>query len=170
MRKGGGKAKGASFEREICKSLSLWVSKGTQEDVFWRSAMSGGRSTVAHARGKRLAAQAGDISCIHPIGAPFADKFFLECKAYKSLDFVGLLKGRGKLVEFWAEAVFQADRYGKLPLLIAKQNQQPIIACLSDGGLHISKHLIPRVLIAPKLHLHIVLFEDLLKHDLVDNL
>jgi len=47
MRKGGGKAKGASFERDICRRLSLWVSAGKQEDVFWRSAMSGGRSTVA---------------------------------------------------------------------------------------------------------------------------
>ena len=38
MRKGGGKGKGGNFEREICKALSLWVSKGLNVDLYWRSA------------------------------------------------------------------------------------------------------------------------------------
>ena len=55
MRKGGGKAKGSSFERLICKELSLWITGGEHQDVFWRSAMSGGRSTVAMKKGDKLA-------------------------------------------------------------------------------------------------------------------
>jgi hypothetical protein len=53
MRKGGGKQKGSQFERDVCRELSLWVSHGKQEDVYWRSAMSGGRSTVAALKGAR---------------------------------------------------------------------------------------------------------------------
>ena len=46
MRKGGGKEKGSSFERLVCKRMSMWLSKGERDDLFWRSAMSGGRATV----------------------------------------------------------------------------------------------------------------------------
>lgn len=134
MRKGGGKAKGSAFEREICKALSLWVTGGKHEDVFWRSAMSGGRSTVAHAKGKRLAAQAGDISCIHPAGEVFASRFMCECKAYADLNYAGLLSGKGHLAEFWEVAKIEAERYNKLPFLIAKQNRQPTTICLSLLG------------------------------------
>lgn len=131
MRKGGGKAKGATFEREVCKKLSLWVSGGKQEDVFWRSAMSGGRSTVAARKGKRLAAQAGDISCIHPVGAPFAAKFLIECKHYANLDIPQLVfNATGKLSEFWGIVCEEADRCEKWPLLIAKQNRYPTIVCM----------------------------------------
>lgn len=136
MRKGGGKAKGASFERDICRQLSLWVSKGTQEDCFWRSAMSGGRATVAHAKGKRLAAQAGDISCVHPTGAPLVNRFFMECKFYASLDFAGLLTDSGNLVKFWKEAVDQSLRYDKEPMLIAKQNRLNTVFCLNMPGVY----------------------------------
>lgn len=164
MRKGGGKSKGSAFERLVCTKLSLWVSKGVQEDVFWRSAMSGGRSTVAHAKGKRLAAQAGDLSCIHPIGAPFLDKFFAECKFYADLNYVGLLQGRGKLATFWTEAKMQAARYKKLPLMIAKQNQQPIVVCLSREGLDVLNVRLKCSLTAPKMNLFVILFDDFLKH------
>lgn len=156
-----GKQKGASFERSVCVALSLWISKGQQEDCYWRSSMSGGRSTVAAGRGKRLAAQAGDISCIHPVGAPLTDKFYLECKSYRDLKFVGLLKGKGHLAEFWCETVVQARNYGKLPLLIAHQNQQPTIACISQLG-HM-EFVVSPVLIVPKLDMFILLFEDLLR-------
>ena len=168
MRRGGGKSKGASFEREICRRLSLWISKGQQEDVYWRSSMSGGRSTVAAKRGKRLAAQAGDISCIHPVGQPFADKFYIECKDYHDLNFIGLLKGTGNLVQFCGETVVQARNYNKLPLLIAHQARQPIIGCFSTVGLSLDDFSV--VMSAPRLDLWIVLFEELLKHDVADYL
>lgn len=167
MRKGGGKAKGANTERAVCRDLSLWLSKGAQEDLLWRSAMSGGRSTVAYAKGKRLAAQAGDISCIHPLGAPFIAKFLVEVKDYADLNFVGLLTGRGHLVQFWCETVVEARNYNKLPLLIAHQSRQPMIACTSNEGVKALK-LSVFDLIVPKLDLWIILFEDLLKHDLAD--
>jgi len=163
MRKGGGKAKGASFERDICRRLSLWVSHGQQEDVFWRSAMSGGRSTVAHAKGKKLGAQAGDISCIHPVGANFSNWFFCECKFYASLDFQGLLTRTGKLSSFWLTAWDESHKYSKHPMLIAKENRSATYICLSGAGLHILNPGEP-VLIAPSLDIHIFDAEKFFKH------
>lgn len=134
MRKGGGKQKGASFEREVCVMLSKWVSSGAQEDVFWRSALSGGRATVAHRKGVKLTEQVGDISCISPIGNRFTNKFAVEIKFYKDLEYTGLLKGNGKLLAFWKEINTQASRYNKLPFLVAKQNRMPTTVCLSSQG------------------------------------
>jgi hypothetical protein len=161
MRAGGGKSKGASFERLICVWLSMWMSFGKYEDWYWRSSMSGGRSTVAAAKGKRLAAQAGDISCIHPMGHSLTDAFYIECKSYRDLNFVGLLTGKGKLLEFWREAQKQAKHYGKHPMLIAKQNQQPIIVCLDKAGA--AKLKAPARLVGAKWNLRISLFDLFLK-------
>jgi hypothetical protein len=155
------KQKGASFERLICTQLSLWLSGGKQEDLLWRSSMSGGRSTVAAAKGKRFAQQAGDISAIHPLGHKLTDNFYPECKSYRDLNFVGLLQRRGKLADFWLETCKQARHYKKFPLLIAKQNQQPIIVCLSREGqalLGVNAHLM-----VPPMGLRIVLFDKFLK-------
>jgi hypothetical protein len=77
MSNGRSKAKGSSFERDICKRLSLWVSDGEEQDCFWRSAMSGGRSTVANRRGVKLNRQAGDITSTSPEGHALTDKFFI---------------------------------------------------------------------------------------------
>ncbi len=156
-----GKQKGAAFERSVCRGLSLWVSKGTQEDVFWRSAMSGGRSTVAFARGKRLAAQAGDISCIHPIGAAFATKFFVECKHYRNLDFPGAIKSKGSLYKFWVEAKEQAEKYNKEPMLICQQNRYPALVGLTSFGRTVIGTGPSEIVIAyPQHDLYFVTFED----------
>ena len=123
--------------------------------------MSGGRSTVAAAKGKRLAAQDGDISAIHPIGYKFTDKFYPECKAYRDLNFAGLLLKRGKLAEFWLETRKLAMQYKKHPILIAKQNQQPIIVCLSREGqqeLALNAHWM-----IPSMGLRVVLFDQFIK-------
>lgn len=135
MRKGGGKAKGSAFEREVCVRLSKWLTSGKQDDVFWRSAMSGGRATVAAKKGgKRLSNQVGDISCIDPVGSKFIEKFGVECKFYNDLDYTGLLTGRGKLLSFWEEICIQSAYHYKQPFLVAKQNRQPATVCLSYHG------------------------------------
>lgn len=163
MRQGGGKQKGAQFEREVCRRLSLWVSNNTTEDCYWRSAMSGGRSTVAARKGKRLAAQAGDISCINKIGEWLTNLFFIECKNYRDLEIEKAIYGRGVFVEFWAEAEAQSIQYGKLPMLIAKQNQYPSIVGVSRQGAHRLELNGGCRLIIPTVGMYIYLFEDLLK-------
>jgi hypothetical protein len=126
MRKGGGKAKGAQFERDACVMLSKWMTKNERTDVFWRSAMSGGRATVARkTRGEKLSSQVGDISCVHPAGASFISSFAVECKFYADLNFNGLLTGKGKLLEFWNKLKQEADTHKKHPFLVCRQNRLP---------------------------------------------
>jgi hypothetical protein len=160
MRSGGGKAKGASFERDICVQLSRWMSNNEREDLYWRSALSGGRTTVGRRRGVELSASAGDISCVHATGHALTDNYYIECKHYRDLNYLGLLKGNGKLVEFWMTTKREATNSGKHPLLIAKQNLIPAMACLSIDGARLLQLEKRALLIAPKLNLRIIpLFE-----------
>lgn len=135
MRKGGGKAKGSSFERKICKALSLWISKGEDEDLFWRSAMSGGRATTSAKSGKLLRRQCGDISAVSPEGHKLTDYFYVELKHVKDLAFDSfILKKAGSLYKFWLTAKREAKRYNRNPMIIAKQNNYPEIVVVLEGS------------------------------------
>lgn len=124
MRAGGGKQKGSAYEREICVALSLWVSAGEREDLFWRSAMSGGRATVAKRKGTDLAAHAGDISATHEDGHALTNTWYIECKRYADLNYAAfMLKGEGPLAKFWKETCDQAEAHDKLPMLIAREDR-----------------------------------------------
>lgn len=120
---GGGMAKGAAFERAVSKALSLWVSGGLHEDWFWRSAMSGGRSTIARKAGKHFAMHAGDISATALGAHALADRFYVECKCVKHLDLGSwIFRGTGKGLQFWLNTYNEAKHYEKRPMLIAKEN------------------------------------------------
>lgn len=143
MRKGGGKQKGASFEREICKSLSLWVTAGERGDVFWRSAMSGGRATMfSDVR------QCGDVCAVASEGAPLTDRYFIECKAYRDLQIERwLVTGRGKLADFWQETKDQARIHSREPLLIFRQNGLPTMFMTLgrlSGGVRVKVRILVR--------------------------
>lgn len=158
-----GKQKGSSFERKICVDLSLWLSGGNSKDLFWRSAMSGGRSTVAMKKGEKLANQAGDVSAVHELGHRFTKDFYVECKFYKSLNFESLIKGKGKLLDFWKVAQRESRSYGKEPILIGKQNQYPIVACLTTiGADRLSMQGLVKMRLAD-FDMNIVLWDDYLK-------
>jgi len=161
MRAGGGKQKGAAFERWLSKQLSLWLSEGKREDLLWRSAMSGGRSTVALRQAKKLGAQAGDLSSIDKLSHSFIERFMVEAKAYQSLEFQNFIKGTGKLIDFWNVAKREAKRYDKLPMLVAKQNNHPVIVCLSRKGM-LTFGLKAKVKVLDR-DLNIVLMDDFLK-------
>lgn len=134
MRAGGGKQKGASFERDTCRLLSLWVSHGKQEDLYWRSAMSGGRATVGKRRGVDLVAQAGDISSVHKSGHVLTADFYFEVKHVKELALDNfLVKGTGPLATFWDIAMKEATSYHKAPVIIARQNRFPTLWLSEDG-------------------------------------
>lgn len=131
-----GKQKGSAFERKVCKALSLWVSGGEREDLFWRSAMSGGRATVGRKAGKDHAKHAGDITATDPEGHRLTDAWYVECKSYRDLAIMsGMLTGVGKLAKFWRETCEQATHYKRMPMLIAHQNQQPTIVLVPSASL-----------------------------------
>ncbi|HWY34910.1 MAG TPA: hypothetical protein VNX68_09700 [Nitrosopumilaceae archaeon] len=126
-----GKAKGSQFERDVCKKLSLWISDGKNENLLWRSAMSGGRSTVMNKSGKTNKEQAGDISATGREGHDLIDKFYIECKNYKDLGIDRFLINEScKLGKFWNEACKAAYKNEKQPMLIVKQNFFPELAII----------------------------------------
>jgi len=77
---GGHMAKGSSFEREICKQLSLWWTEGKRDDVFWRTSTSGGRATQRSKFGQSTFGQYGDVQATDPIGQLLVDTFTIELK------------------------------------------------------------------------------------------
>lgn len=136
MRAGGSKQKGSSFERAICRQLSLWITYGEQEDCFWRSAMSGGSATVAKRKGIKLSAQAGDISAIDSVGEILTKSWYLELKHVKQLGLdTFIVRNTGPLFKYWRTALREARHYGKTPVLIVRQNRFPILLICKPGVL-----------------------------------
>lgn len=128
MKPGAGKRKGSAFERKVCQQLSLWVTDGNLKDCFWRSAMSGGRATLGAKSGVKLSRQAGDICSVSPEGHALTERYYLELKHLKSLDLGQFfIKRGGVLAKFWLIARSEARKYGKSPMIIAKQNKYPTI-------------------------------------------
>lgn len=136
MKPGGGKQKGSAFERVVCRDLSLWMTGGKRDDLFWRSAMSGGRATVKFKKGGENLTQTGDITAIDPLGEMFTRRFIPECKFYSNLDFRGALLGnKGGISGFWLELVEKAKQQGnKLPIMFAKENRTSPVVVLDDEG------------------------------------
>jgi hypothetical protein len=139
MKPGGGKAKGSAFEREVCKTLSRWITNGAKDDCFWRSAMSGGRATVAHKAGKDVR-QAGDITAVASEGHTLCDHFFIECKHVADLDVDSfLIEDIGRLSKFWKQAITQAARHQRIPMLIARENRRGVLLVSSGPLWNISR-------------------------------
>lgn len=128
-----GKDKGSSFEREVCRRLSRWISDGKRDDLLWRSASSGGRATFQlRTKGTLATAQAGDVTAIDVAAFPLMSLIMVECKSYKDLQLPSaLFKGTGTLWGFWKRTVSDAAAFGKAPVLVAKQNRMPVLAVLS---------------------------------------
>lgn len=167
MKKGGGKQKGSSFERTICKRLSLWISEGKREDIFWRSAMSGGRATVQFKKGKENKSQVGDISSIDQIGQKFTDKFVIECKSYSNIHLESLIYGKPKkgcILEFWEKVKKQALNISKSPLIIFKENGKEILlGCSEYFEVHILNSFYKPLGFYPNHELYIFSFDMVLK-------
>lgn len=109
MKLGTSKQKGNSFERSICKQLSLWCSNGKSNSIFWKSNTSGARATVRAKKGLETPNSYGDVCTIDPIGAPLMDLVSIELKRGYSgqLTLQDLLDSRQKeplLLKFWRQA------------------------------------------------------------------
>lgn len=162
MKQGGGKQKGAEFERGVCKTLSLWISDGERDDLLWRSAMSGGRATVQVAKGVKNETQTGDITAIDPLAAPFIKTFMVECKHYKELGLLsGVLKTKGTLCDFWFKLKKDAIAHHKKPLLIAKQNLYPTMVIMTAEGARILANPLPPIAELPKWGAEVYLLDEL---------
>lgn len=72
--------KGSSFEREICRQISLWWTMGKRDDVFWRTAGSGAMAKTRSKQKRVTFGQYGDVQATDPIGQPLINVFTIELK------------------------------------------------------------------------------------------
>lgn len=107
-----GKQKGSRFERVICKWFTEWTGY-----EFNRVPASGGL------RWKNAENITSDVACTdRKHSRKFC--FSVECKSYKELNFEHIIleKKSCKILKFWDQVCDDANRSGKLPLLIMKYN------------------------------------------------
>ena len=101
--------KGSPYERTICKQLSLWWSGDEDQEVFWRTSMSGGRATIRAKQKLKTPNSYGDVGYLDTIGKPFIDKVLLELKRgytkdISILDFLDKNRGEPILLKWWNKA------------------------------------------------------------------
>lgn len=125
--------KGSSFERHICKQLSLWASNKADAAVFWRTSGSGARAEVLSQHGQFIGEIAGDVGAIKPIGRELIQSVFIECKHVGDLQLTNFLLDRPSAIQkHFMKAKHQAEKYAKVPVTIVKQNRLPILVCIDE--------------------------------------
>jgi hypothetical protein len=132
--------KGSAYEREICKKLSLWWTGGVRDDIYWRTASSGGRATARKKLGKSTVGQYGDVCATDPTGKPLTDLCTIEIKrGYSGETFANIIEEHQnpKVKEcLYRRFIKQAEiqrRQSKTPywLLICKRNARKPILIMS---------------------------------------
>lgn len=127
--------KGSQFEREVCKSLSMWWSDGDADDLFWRSSTSGARATTRKKAGRRTRGHYGDIAATCPEGEILVDCITFELKrGYAASTFQDLMdRNEVASVQVWEQWINQAvEAWGSSgsyawALITRRDGRQPLI-------------------------------------------
>ncbi len=115
MARRSGTQKGNPFERECAKRISLWWTQDDpvlDDNVFWRTVQSGGRSTTRVKAGKDGSLHCSDLHAINPIGDPLMKLVTIELKnGYNKANVHDLLDkpSRYKLQKY-EEWIIKAER------------------------------------------------------------
>jgi len=131
MKRGASKSKGSSFEREIAKFLTKWVSGQVKELYYWRSPSSGAVATL-NVGSKEIS---GDIIALKPEAAFLTNMFSLELKTgYPKTVFNQHLKDNKnfEIENFWKQCLRDAERAHKYPMLIYRKLGFPIILGIDE--------------------------------------
>ncbi len=123
-------SKGGSFEREVSKSLTKWLTGVEKPYKFWRMPGSGGLATI-HEECREMS---GDIRSLAPESEFFTQIFSVECKTgYPKTSFWQHFKNLKTfgIKEFWTQANEDAVKAGKRPLLIYRRKGKQIILGLT---------------------------------------
>jgi len=140
-------SKGASFERDISRQLSLWWTHGERDDVFWRSSMSGGRATVRAKKGQKTAYQNGDITATDPIGSPLIENVAIELKrGYKKWGVLDLLDStkpeKSTLAGFLSQVEEECKNAGVSSfMLICKRDGRKPVVIFPAGMIELDTYL-----------------------------
>lgn len=138
--------KGSSFEREVCRQLSLWFSEGTADDWFWRSATSGARATTRGKKGLTTTGHCGDIAATCPKAAHFTRVFTVEVKRGYNQDGIHQVMDRPKHLnchgwELMLDQAVRAMGNAGTPywLLIHRRDKREIMVTVPVEGFALSK-------------------------------
>jgi len=121
---------GNTWEREFCKDLSLWWTKGRDDRVFWRSDSSGAVKGVSEL--------AGDVKAIKQIGYPLIDHVIIETKRTKDTDVLLEVVRRGKsskIGKWWDKLLVESDKWKRDPMLVIKLVNRTVICIYRVGYL-----------------------------------
>lgn len=137
-------SKGSSFERETCRLLSRWFTRGERDDIFWRTAGSGARATCRMKSGLMTADSAGDICAMHEIGKPLTRVCLFELKkgysSPKSARKISLLafldnlpKERNPLLLEWADKIEKESKAHnrRFWFIIFKRDRKQAVICMN---------------------------------------
>lgn len=160
-----GKKKGNGFEGQIAKKLTTALDPLTFIRTPGSGARVGGKNfaTFGHMFGEdAMKMFVSDICPTNEKDVGLEFRWAVECKSYKTPDsFTQLVNGAANIFSWFEEAVIDAPKVNKLPMLIFKWNNTPTFVATNrtDG-------------IKPKLNLsyadgakclNIYLLDDLLK-------
>jgi hypothetical protein len=123
--------KGGSFEREIAKYLTKWLTGKEKPYVYWRTPSSGGMATISEAN-KEIS---GDIIALRIEGAFLTDRFSVELKTgYPKASFHQHLKDNKnfEIENFWKQCLRDAERASKYPMLMYRKLGFPIILGIDE--------------------------------------
>lgn len=139
MRAGGAKAKGNLLENRIAKELSLWLTAQERADVLERSPASGAKFTTHAKRQRDYGNIAGDLIATDEQGYLLINRFVIEVK-HRDEDGINAANlifqtSNSGLVEFWRKLLTECQQTKKHPMLIFRQNNRPIMLCLSQQGI-----------------------------------
>lgn len=127
MKAGGGKSKGSSFERDIARYLTKWLTGQDKELYFWRSPSSGAVATINEMNGDI----SGDIIALKTEAKCLVDMFSIELKCgYKDADLSKHLKKtkNNTIKSFWDQCIRDSRMAnGKYGMLIFKKDREPTI-------------------------------------------
>lgn len=141
MRVGGSKQKGNVFENTIAKTLSKWLTKGDRLDVLERSPASGGKFTANKKLGKDHQSIVGDLIAVSDEGHKLIDRFVVEVKHRneEGINVISLIfrTSESGVIAFWKKLLKECEQTNKLPMLIFKQNNKPVMIGLCKEGVEL---------------------------------
>lgn len=134
------KAKGKGFEGEIAKQLSTTFKPYEFKRVLHSGAILGGKNVASLGKYSEAIANLfiGDVVCINDADQEKDFRFSIECKFYKTPEtmdnFLGVVNSN--LPKWYEEAVVDAAKVKKDPLLIVKWNRSSIYCIIGNdtGG------------------------------------
>lgn len=125
------KRRGSSFEREVAKFFTKWLTGKEKPYAFWRSPSSGGLATISNST-----EVCGDIIAIRPEGEVLTRTWSIEIKTgYLGADpLKHLKKTKNETIKsFWEQCIRDSRTANKSGMLIfRKKGSKPVVGIEGD--------------------------------------